>query len=148
MTRILATVGLLIASNIFMTAAWYGHLKWFPSTGKRALGALLVVVAFSWLLALPEYCLQVPANRLGHAGHGGPFSTPQLKVLQEAITLLVFAVFSIIVLGERFRWTDLVAFALIFAGVAVSMTGRDSSSNSNLPKEPPAPEARVLHSTA
>ncbi len=129
MTRILSTIGLLFVSNIFMTAAWYGHLKWFPHTSKRAVLGLVAVILFSWLLALPEYALQVPANRLGHVSHAGPFTTPQLKVLQEAITLIVFAVFSIFILGDRFRATDIIAFLLIFAGVAVSMMGRNPSTS-------------------
>ncbi|MGD9690350.1 MAG: DMT family protein [Phycisphaerales bacterium] len=111
------TVLLLIASNTFMTFAWYYHLKhkgW----------SLLAAIAISWLIALPEYALQVPANRVGHAAHGGPFTLPQLKVLQEAITLVVFGVFTIVVMGERLRWTDLVAFGLVFAGVSVAMLGR------------------------
>lgn len=123
MNRILATVGLLLLSNIFMTAAWYGHLKWFPAQHKT-LFSLVGVIVFSWALALPEYCLQVPGNRIGHVSSGGPFTTPQLKVIQEAITLIVFAVFSIFVLGDKFRTTDILAFVLIFAGVAVSMFGR------------------------
>lgn len=125
MSRILSTIALLVASNIFMTAAWYGHLKWFPQTGQRATLGLVGVILFSWALALPEYCLQVPGNRIGHVSHGGPFTTPQLKVLQEAITLVVFAVFAIFVLGDRFRWNDIAAFVLIFAAVAVSMIGRN-----------------------
>jgi len=125
MNRILATVGLLLLSNIFMTAAWYGHLKWFPAQHKTLL-ALVAVVLFSWALALPEYCLQVPGNRIGHVSNNGPFTTPQLKVIQEAITLIVFAVFSIFVLGDKFRVTDILGFTLIFIGVAVSMFGRGS----------------------
>lgn len=136
MMRILGTIGLLLASNVFMTAAWYGHLKWFPNASNRAFAAILGVIAFSWLLALPEYCLQVPANRLGHVSHAGPFTTPQLKVLQEAITLVVFAVFAVVVLGDKFRWTDIAAFALIFAGVAVSMMGRNLSHGEAPPPTP------------
>jgi uncharacterized protein (DUF486 family) len=117
MTRVLATVGLLIASNAFMTFAWYFHLK-------RAAWPLILAIGLSWLIALPEYCLQVPANRLGHRSFGGPFSAPQLKVLQEAITLVVFAVFSAVVLKEKLRFSDFVGFALVFLGVAVSILGR------------------------
>jgi uncharacterized protein len=114
--RALATILLLIASNAFMTTAWYYHLK-------KHSWSLLVAIAISWLIALPEYCLQVPANRLGHVSHGGPFTAPQLKVLQEAITLAVFALFSTFVLGERLRWTDWGGFALILAGVALAKFG-------------------------
>lgn len=104
------TVALLICSNIFMTAAWYGHLKY-----KTA--PLLVVIGLSWLIALPEYALQVPANRYGH----GAFTAPQLKILQEVISLTVFSFFSILYLRESLRWNDLLAFALIVAAVAVAM---------------------------
>ena len=99
------TIGLLIASNVFMTFAWYGHLKF------KAV-PLLAVVAVSWLIALPEYALQVPANRLGH----GHFSAAELKTIQEVITLSVFAVFSIFYLGEAIRWNHAVGFALIALG--------------------------------
>lgn len=118
--RWLSTVLLLTASNAFMTTAWYYHLK-KPGWG------LALAIAISWLIALPEYCLQVPANRLGHIAHGGPFTAPQLKILQEAITLVVFSVFSILVLKEKIRWNDAAAFLLIFAGVVVSYLGRKAS---------------------
>lgn len=116
--RITATVLLLAASNAFMTFAWYYHVKkpW----------PLLTAIGLSWLIALPEYCLQVPANRLGHVDHGGPMTLPQLKVLQEAITLAVFIVFTIYIAGEKPRGTDLAAFGLIFAAVGVAMWGRMS----------------------
>lgn len=124
MTRILGTIALLIGSNAFMTFAWYYHLK-KPWTW-------LTAIFLSWLIALPEYMLQVPANRIGHAGHGGPFSAPQLKVLQEAITLTVFGVFTILILKEKPRVHDAIAFGLIMAAVIVSMSGR-------APATPPAP---------
>ncbi|MDX2131990.1 MAG: DMT family protein [Planctomycetota bacterium] len=114
--RALWTILLLFGSNAFMTTAWYYHLK-------QARWGMLVAIAASWLIALPEYCLQVPANRLGHFQHGGPFTAPQLKVIQEAITLLVFVAFSTIVLREKLRWTDAVGFALVFLGVGVSVLG-------------------------
>lgn len=116
MNRALSAIALLIASNVFMTAAWYGHLR------QRA-WALWVAIILSWLIALPEYALQVPANRLGHANFGGPFTAPQLKVIQEAITLVIFGIFSTLVLRERLKWNDLVAFALVFVAVAVSVFG-------------------------
>lgn len=78
----------------------------------------------SWLIALPEYILQVPANRVGHVDHGGPFSLPQLKILQEAITLAVFTAFTIFIAKEKPRAADGIAMALVFAGVMVSMLGR------------------------
>lgn len=116
--RALSTVLLLVCSNVFMTWAWYGHLK-------KAAWTLPLAIGLSWLIALPEYALQVPANRLGHVSQGGPFTAPQLKVLQEAITLAVFVGFSILVLKEKPRANDYLAFALILAGVVVSMLGRD-----------------------
>lgn len=117
MSRIFSTVVLLIASNVFMTYAWYYHVK-------QKTWPLLVAIGVSWLIALPEYCLQVPANRYGHVDRGGAFTLPQLKVIQEAITLAVFLVFTIMVANERPRSTDLVAFALMFAAVGVAMWGR------------------------
>lgn len=117
MSRVLLTVGLLIGSNIFMTWAWYGHLK-KPSWG------FLTAIAISWLIAFPEYLLQVPANRIGHVSSGGPFSAAQLKVIQEAITLTVFMGFAILVLKERLRVNELIAFALIFLAVIIAMMGR------------------------
>lgn len=119
MHRAILTVALLVASNAFMTFAWYYHVK-------KPGWTLLVAIAVSWLIALPEYLLQVPANRYGHVDHGGPFTLPQLKVIQEAITLAVFTVFTIVVARERPRVTDVIAFCLIFAAVAVSMLGRRS----------------------
>jgi uncharacterized protein (DUF486 family) len=100
-----ATIGLLLASNIFMTFAWYGHLKF-----KSA--PLLVVILASWGIAFFEYLLQVPANRVGH----GHFSAAELKTIQEVITLSVFAVFSVWFLKEPLAWNHLVGFAFIAAG--------------------------------
>ena len=116
MNRAILAITLLFASNIFMTTAWYWHLRhrgW----------ALWTAIAVSWLIALPEYCLQVPANRYGHVNFRGVFTAPQLKVIQEAITLVVFTGFAILVLKERIRWNDAAAFGLVFAAVAVSMWG-------------------------
>lgn len=104
------TIGLLILSNVFMTVAWYGHLKY-----KTA--PLVTVIAISWGIALFEYCLQVPANRIGH----GYFTAPQLKVLQEVITFSVFAVFSVFYLKEKPTLYDGIAFALILVAVAISV---------------------------
>ncbi len=103
------TVLLLVASNCFMTLAWYGHLrvKQWP---------LMAAILVSWLIALPEYALQVPANRWGH----GTLSAYQLKILQEAITLVIFVLFARLGLGERFEGKYLVSFALIFAAVWVA----------------------------
>jgi uncharacterized protein (DUF486 family) len=98
----LTPIALLLASNVFMTFAWYGHLKFKTSP-------LLLVIAVSWLIALPEYILQVPANRMGHA----VYSAAQLKTIQEILTLVVFVVFSVTYLGESIRWNHLAGFALI-----------------------------------
>ncbi|MFM2044221.1 MAG: hypothetical protein RLY86_2797 [Pseudomonadota bacterium] len=106
----LTPVLLLVASNVFMTVAWYGHLK-HKST------PLLVAILVSWGIAFFEYCLQVPANRMGHA----VYTAPQLKMIQEVITLLVFAAFSTLYLGEHLRWNDWVAFALIACAVFFSV---------------------------
>lgn len=100
------TILLLIVSNIFMTFAWYGHLK-YPKT------PLLLAVLASWGIALAEYCFQVPANRLGY----GRFTAAQLKTIQEVITLSVFSVFSVLYLKESLRWNYLVGFGLIVAAV-------------------------------
>lgn len=100
----LMTVGLLACSNIFMTFAWYGHLKF-----KAA--PLLIVILISWGIAFFEYCLQVPANRYGHS----VFSAAQLKTIQEIITLIVFVGFSVWYLHEPLRWNHLVGFGLIVA---------------------------------
>ena len=93
---------LLVFSNIFMTFAWYGHLK-YKST------ALWIVILVSWGIAFFEYCLQVPANRIGH----DYYSAPQLKILQEIITLVVFAFFSAFYLKEGLKWNEIVGFLFI-----------------------------------
>ena len=100
------TILLLTISNIFMTIAWYGHLKYRSE-------ALWKVIGVSWGIAFFEYCFQVPANRIGSY----EFTTAQLKVIQEVITLSVFTVFSMTYLGERFRWNYAVGFGCIVVGV-------------------------------
>lgn len=102
------TIGLLIASNIFMTFAWYGHLK-TPNI------PLWKAILISWGIAFFEYCLMVPANRLGFMS--GQFTAGQLKVIQEAVTLVVFALFSIFILKEEIRWNYIVAFIFILLAV-------------------------------
>ena len=99
-------IALLTVSNIFMTIAWYGHLR-FKHVG------LWKVILISWLIAFVEYCFQVPANRIGSA----QFTTAQLKTIQEVITLAVFCVFSVVYLKEELRWNYLVGFALMAAAV-------------------------------
>lgn len=128
------TVVLLVCSNVFMTYAWYFHLKQRGWT-------LLTAIIISWLIALPEYLLQVPANRMGHISHGGVFTAPQLKIIQEAITLTVFAVFSILVLKEKLRWTDVAAFMLVMAGVTVAMLGKADSHHAAVNTPPGSPPA-------
>lgn len=98
-------IAMLLASNVFMTIAWYGHLKY-----KAA--PLFIVIVSSWLVALLEYCLAVPANRWGSA----VYTTAQLKTIQEVITLLVFAGFSWLVLGEKLGWNHAVGFGFIIVG--------------------------------
>jgi uncharacterized protein (DUF486 family) len=105
-------VGLLLVSNTFMTTAWYGHLR-YPNS------PLWAAVLVSWGIALFEYTLQVPANRIGHH----VLSAYQLKIIQEGITLAVFVVFSRLVLGERLTLRHGVSFGLIFAAVAVGLKG-------------------------
>ena len=100
------TAVLLTISNVFMTFAWYGHLKYKSSP-------LWIVVIVSWLIAFAEYCFQVPANRMGH----GQYTAAQLKTMQEVITLVVFSVFSVLYLKEDFRWNYLVGFAFMVAAV-------------------------------
>ncbi len=111
------TVGLLVVSNIFMTLAWYGHLK-LQQTGVSTNWPLYAVVLFSWIIALAEYAFQVPANRMGFVGNGGPFTLMQLKVMQEAITLVVFVAFAHFFFGDsELRWNHIVAFVLLVAAV-------------------------------
>lgn len=100
------TILLLLISNVFMTFAWYGHLKF-----KSA--PLLTVIFVSWAIAFFEYCFMVPANRIGH----GQFSTIQLKVIQEVITLIVFGAFVILYMGEVIRWNHIASFACLVAAV-------------------------------
>jgi hypothetical protein len=108
---------LLIVSNVFMTFAWYGHLK-LQEAKLISSWPLFGVILFSWFIALFEYCAQVPANRLGFQGNGGPFSLMQLKVIQEVITLLIFTVFSTIFFkGEALHWNHLAAFACLVLAV-------------------------------
>jgi uncharacterized protein len=107
------TVILLVLSNVFMTVAWYGHLK-FKGT------SLWLAIAASWLIALPEYCLQVPANRWGH----GQFSAFQLKIIQEIVTLVVFSVFAVTVLKEPPKWNYVVSFLLILGAVYFAFLDR------------------------
>ncbi|MCI7556097.1 MAG: DMT family protein [Paludibacteraceae bacterium] len=114
--RGLYTIFLLICSNVFMTFAWYGHLKlaefkWFHQW------PMIAVIAFSWAIAFFEYCLQVPANRIGFIENGGPFSLMQLKVIQEVITLCVFILFSMMAFHMQLRWNHIAAGVCLIAAV-------------------------------
>lgn len=104
-TAPIATIGLLLVSNLFMTFAWYGHLKF------KAVPLYIVILA-SWGIAFFEYLFQVPANRIGH----GAFSAAELKTIQEVITLITFAGFSVWYLNEPLGWNHALGFSLIFAG--------------------------------
>lgn len=111
------TIGLLVLSNIFMTLAWYGHLRFKDFEWGRSLG-LFAVILLSWGMAFFEYVLQVPANRIGHMSNGGPFTLVQLKVIQEVITLVVFVVFSLVAFkNEALRWNHALAGLLLVAAV-------------------------------
>jgi uncharacterized protein (DUF486 family) len=111
------TIALLVGSNIFMTMAWYGHLKFKDYDWGKNLG-LMAVIFISWGLAFFEYCLQVPANRIGSVEYDGPFTLFQLKILQEVITLVVFVVFSVLVFkNETIRWNHLAALVCIALAV-------------------------------
>lgn len=111
------TIGLLILSNIFMTLAWYGHLK-LSETGISSHWPLIGVIAFSWVIAFFEYCCQVPANRIGFVGNGGPFSLMQLKVIQEVVSLIVFSIIAnILFQGQQLQWNHLAAFVCLILAV-------------------------------
>lgn len=111
------TIGLLILSNVFMTLAWYGHLKfkelkWFENAG------LITIILISWGLALFEYCFQVPANKIGFQGNGGPFTLLELKVIQEVITLIIFVIFSLLFFkNESLRWNHLLGMCFLVLAV-------------------------------
>lgn len=113
----LYTIILLITSNIFMTLAWYGHLK-LQENGTSSHWPLIGVIAFSWAIAFFEYCCQVPANRIGFIGNGGPFSLMQLKVIQEVVSLVVFVIIAnVLFQGQQLHWNHLAALACLVAAV-------------------------------
>jgi uncharacterized protein len=115
--KIFVTISLLIISNVFMTLAWYGHLKmkefkWFETL------PLFAIILISWGIAFFEYIFQVPANRIGFKENGGPFTLLQLKVLQEVITLVTFTIFSLIAFkNETFRWNHFIGFVFLILAV-------------------------------
>lgn len=115
--KALYTILLLIVSNIFMTFAWYGHLK-LQEMKISTSWPLIAVIMLSWGLAFFEYCCQVPANRIGFHENGGPFSLMQLKVIQEAITLIIFTVFTTVLFkGEALHWNHFAAFLCLVLAV-------------------------------
>lgn len=118
MKNAIITIVLLIVSNIFMTFAWYGHLKLQQMKIISGNTPLYAVILLSWGIALAEYSCQVPANRIGFAGNGGTFSLMQLKVIQEAITLIIFTVFTVLFFkGESLQWNHFAAFGCLIAAV-------------------------------
>jgi uncharacterized protein len=127
----LRTVLLLIASNAFMTVAWYGHLKFREKP-------LILAIVVSWLIAFPEYALQVPANRLGY----GELTATQLKIIQEVVSLSVFAVFAWAYLGEAPTWRTGIAFLLVVAAVAL-VGGRSEKPQPPGPKDAPGANESV-----
>jgi uncharacterized protein len=115
--KVFSTIALLILSNTFMTLAWYGHLKFKTMTRFESLG-LLSIILISWGIALFEYFFQVPANRIGYSGNGGPFSLVELKVIQEVISISVFIIFTLIVFRtEQFRINHLIGFGFLILAV-------------------------------
>ncbi|MCM1300134.1 MAG: DMT family protein [Alistipes senegalensis] len=115
MWRGFLTVGLLVVSNAFMTLAWYGHIA-FKSKLERY--GMMAIVLLSWCIALFEYCFQVPANRIGSAQFGGPFSLWELKVIQEVVSLSVFTVFALVFMrSDTLRWNHLAGFACLILAV-------------------------------
>lgn len=111
------TIALLVLSNTFMTFAWYGHLKFKEMSWSQNLG-LVAIILISWGIALFEYILQVPANRIGFKNYGGPFSLVELKVIQEVITLVVFVLFSLLFFKtETFRWNHVIGFIFLILAV-------------------------------
>lgn len=111
------TIFLLVLSNTFMTFAWYGHLRAREFEWSKGLG-LFSIILLSWCIAFFEYSLMVPANRLGHVSNGGPFTLVQLKVIQEVITLFVFAIFTTLMFrNEALRWNHALAAVLLVISV-------------------------------
>ncbi len=111
------TIVLLVLSNIFMTLAWYGHLRFKDFAWGKSLG-LFSIILISWGLAFFEYVLQVPANKMGHTSNGGPYTLVQLKVIQEVITLAVFALFTVVAFkNETLRWNHALAGLLLIGAV-------------------------------
>lgn len=121
MTRLrIITILMLVISNVFMTLAWYGHLK-LQQKGFTSNWPLFGVILLSWVIALAEYCFMVPANRMGFEGNGGPFSLMQLKVIQEVVSLTVFTVIAMLMFsGQRLQWNHICAFLCLVGAVYFS----------------------------
>lgn len=135
----MVTIVLLVISNVFMTFAWYYHLK-HPDLKNSP---LWIAIAASWGIALLEYCFMVPANRIGAQQSG--FSVSQLKIIQEAITLGVFLVFVKVVMGERLGWNQYAGFALVLVGVAMVFgSWSPSRATGDAPRQAPTSEARPM----
>lgn len=113
----LQTILLLVCSNVFMTFAWYGHLK-LQQSGVSTDWPLMAVIVMSWSIAFVEYCFAVPANRIGFEGNGGPFSLVQLKVIQEVISLTIFTIITGFIFGgQSLQWNHLAAFVCLVLAV-------------------------------
>ncbi|MGN1256786.1 MAG: DMT family protein [Bacteroidaceae bacterium] len=113
----LQTVALLVCSNLFMTLAWYGHLR-LQGAGATKSWPLIAVIVLSWGIAFLEYCFQVPANRLGFVDNGGPFTLMQLKIIQEVISLLVFCVVAnLLFQGQQLHWNHVAAMICLVLAV-------------------------------
>ncbi len=113
--RGIATIALLVCSNVFMTLAWYGHIAFKSRLERYGLAAIVVI---SWAIALFEYCFQVPANRIGSAELGGPFTIWQLKVIQEVISLVVFTLFVVVFMkGDALKWNHMAGFGCLILAV-------------------------------
>ena len=110
----IATIALLVLSNIFMTLAWYGHIAFSSKLQKFSVIAIILI---SWGVALLEYCFQVPANRIGSEIHGGPFTLWHLKVIQEVVSLTVFTLFMVIFMHEGLKWNHFVGFFCLVLAV-------------------------------
>lgn len=115
--KVLLTISLLCISNIFMTLAWYGHLKFKEMEWSKGLG-LIAIILISWGIAMFEYIFQVPANKYGFKGNGGPFSLLELKMIQEALSIGIFLIFTLFFFkNEKIAWNHLVGFGFLIIAV-------------------------------
>ncbi|MBR5982635.1 MAG: DMT family protein [Bacteroidales bacterium] len=127
MTAGIGTILLLLVSNVFMTFAWYGNLK-LQQMNISTSWPLILIILCSWGLAFFEYCAMIPANRMGSQINGGPFSLMQLKIIQEAISLIVFtAIVALVFKGEPIKWNHIVAFVLIVFAVFFAFLNNDKT---------------------